>query len=218
MRDKSRLPLLLSAIRAPLTAVGAKELRLRLDDRTQIFRRKATYRIAPALVSTGFHDRAAHAVARGVHNLVVIDVDNKTRLFLLNVLRHRPDTLWRHWPAFAPSSLDVVLVIVCVKTLTQFLNIGLLALVRKERRSLLRRGRRTGQGSSAHRDVRKELGDLERITALLQELLIARREVGLLRLLLKRACSQKRLSPSKARLLRPRAKCAKLLPCGQRTL
>ena len=85
------------------------------------------------------------------------------------------------------------------------------ARVREERHRLRRRCRRARQRAGAHRDVRQELSDLERVAALLLELVEEGRLASLLRLLFSRACVEQRLTGTNLRVREPRAQTSDLL-------
>ena len=126
-------------------------------------------------------------------------------LLFLNVLRHQTD-------------LSAVVAVVfeavdgqTVVGLTDLLSVVLQAFVGEERGRLGRRGGRTRQRASAHRDVREELSRLEGVALLLQELLVFGSEVSLFCLLADSASRQKSLTALNARLLSASAKPRQLL-------
>ena len=84
--------------------------------------------------------------------------------------------------------------VLAVVELTDLLFIMFKLLVREKPGRLLGCGGGPGQRTSTHRNVRKELRDLERIPLLLQELIINRRVLRLLGLLLQSTRPQLRLS------------------------
>ena len=135
----------------------------------------------------------APEAALRVNNLVAADLANEAGSALLNVLRHWTDALGRHGPTLFLRASHVVDVVVGVHALAQRLDIGLLALVGEERRGLLRCRRGARQRASAHRDICEELGDLKRVSALLQELVVDRLHASLLRLLFSSARANLRL-------------------------
>ena len=149
-----------------------------------------------------------------VSGLVVIDGTIPTSqahgfgVMLFNILRDQTNPR---------AGLALVLVphdVLAIEGLTDLLDIILQAAVRKER---LRRGGagicgRTRQRASAHGDIRQELRDLERIALLLQELVVIRRVLCLLRLLLDSASAKLRLGPLEGALLGLSAQPSHTLP------
>ena len=64
------------------------------------------------------------------------DFFDEARGAFFDILRHWSDTLGRHRATFALRRLDVVLVIVGVQTAAKRLDVGLVALIRRERYGL----------------------------------------------------------------------------------
>ena len=100
------------------------------------------------------------------------------RVLFLNILRH--NTHMGFIVAVIFKSVDRQTVIRVADTL----GIMLKTFVREQPAGLLCGRRRARQRTCTHRNVRQELGDLERIPTLLQELLVLSRKIGLLGLLL----------------------------------
>ena len=112
---------------------------------------------------------------------------------LLDILRQQSKLL------AAIAALVVVLVDrLAIMRAANLLDIFLQALVREEAARLVGRRGRTRQRARTFRNVRKELGSLERIAFLLQVLVVQRSLAGLLRLLAKLAGSHLSLSALQA--------------------
>ena len=126
-------------------------------------------------------------------------------MILLDVLGHEADLR-------RVITLVVVLVDrLAIERLADRRNILLEAAIREQTARLVGRCGRSGQCASAFRDAGKELRNLERIGLLLEELVVERRETGLLRCLLCLTSGKLRLCTRQTRTLRTLAKCRKLL-------
>ena len=134
-----------------------------------------------------------------IYRAVAVGFPHRLGVVPLDFLCRQPDP---HAGIAAIPKFDDVL---AVEGLTDLLDVFLQPFVGEKRRGLRRSGRRPGQRSGPLRDIRKELCLLIRMALLLKELVVERRQPGLLRLLLLAARRQLRVRPSQRRRLRARA-------------
>ena len=165
-------------------------------------------------IKAGWHQTAAHILMSALcplRSLLVIDS---------LVAAHEADSLWMLFLDIlsheAKLSAIIAIVLIAVDRLSivglaDFLNVMLKTPVGKEPARSLSRSCRARKRTSTHRNICKELSNLERISTLLQELLVTSRKIGLLCLLLDLSRSHLSLSPLKPSLLSRSAKTGDLL-------